>query len=85
VVAFFMKKQIVTFTLDSDKVNALNDLAAAVGCDRAFLLNEAVTVYLDVQQWQRKHIEAAIKQADSGQFVEHLKIKKAAASWRHRL
>ncbi len=80
-----MEKQIVTFPLDSDKVSALDDLAATLGRDRAFLLNEAVTAYLDVDQWQRKHIETAIKQADSGQFVEHRQIKKAVNAWRdHR-
>ncbi len=79
-----MKKQIVSFALDSEKVSALDDLAVKLGCDRASLLKEAVTAFLDVQQWQRKHIKAAIRQADSSQFVEHYQVKKAVTSWRHR-
>jgi predicted transcriptional regulator len=76
-----MERQTVSFVLDSDKVSALDDLAARLGRNRSFLLNEAITAYLDVQQWQIQHIEKAIKQADSGKFVEHRQVRKAANSW----
>ena len=45
-----MERQTVSFVLDSDKVSALDDLAARLGRNRSFLLNEAITAYLDVQQ-----------------------------------
>lgn len=79
-----MEKQTVSFRIDSDKVEALDELAESLDRDRTYLLNEAVAAYLDVQQWQMKHIRDSIKQADAGQFISHEDIKKMAAKWRRR-
>jgi len=79
-----MDKQTISFRLDSDKVDALDVLAKALDRDRTYLLNEAVEAYLDVQQWQIKHIQASIKQADSGRLTDHHEIKKMASNWRRR-
>jgi len=77
-----MEKQTISFRLDSDKVSALDTLASALDRDRTYLLNEAVEAYLEVQQWQIEHIKAAVRQADSGKFIEHGQVKKMAAKWR---
>lgn len=70
------KKQLIRFQMDSDKVNALDALAEALDRNRTYLLNEAVTAYLDFQQWQLEHIKASIKQADAGLLTDHREIKK---------
>jgi predicted transcriptional regulator len=79
-----MEKQTISFRLDSDKVTALDSLAQALDRDRTYLLNEAVAAYLDVQQWQIRHIKAATRQADSGRLIEHTEVKKMASKWRRR-
>lgn len=79
-----MDKQTITFRLDSDKVSALDALASALDRDRTYLLKEAVEAYLDVQQWQIEHIKAAVRQADSGKFIEHDQIRKMATRRRPR-
>ena len=79
-----MDKQTISFRLDSEKVDALDVLAKALDRDRTYLLNEAVSAYLDVQQWQTEHITASIKQADAGRLIDHAEIKKMASRW-HRL
>lgn len=79
-----MEKQTISFRIDSDKVEALDELAEDLDRDRTYLLNEAVAAYLDVQQWQMKHIRDSIKQADAGQFISHEDVKKMAAKWRRR-
>ena len=79
-----MDKQTVSFRLDTEKVEALDDLAKALDRDRTYLLNEAVEAYLDVQQWQLEHIRAGIRQADAGKLIEHAQIKKLAGKWRAR-
>jgi predicted transcriptional regulator len=79
-----MEKQTISFRLDSDKVDALDVLAKALDRDRTYLLNEAVAVYLDVQQWQLEHLKASIKQADAGRLIDHRKVKKMASNWRRR-
>lgn len=79
-----MDKQTVSFRLDTEKVEALDDLAKALDRDRTYLLNEAVEAYLDVQQWQLEHIRAAIREADAGKLIDHAQVKKLAGKWRAR-
>lgn len=79
-----MEKQTISFRLESDKVDALDVLAKALDRDRTYLLNEAVSAYLDVQQWQLEHIKASISQADAGRLIDHGEIKKMASHWRRR-
>jgi predicted transcriptional regulator len=77
-----MDKQTISFRLDPKKVSALDTLAEALDRDRSYLLNEAVTAYLDVQQWQIEQIKEGLRQADSRRLVNHSKVKKLAARWR---
>lgn len=77
-----MDKQTISFRLDAKKVDALDDLAQALDRDRSYLLNEAVTSYLDVQRWQMEQIKEGIGQANSRKLVEHSKVKRLAARWR---
>jgi predicted transcriptional regulator len=79
-----MDKQTVSFRLDAEKVEALDDLAKALDRDRTYLLNEAVEAYLDVQEWQLEHIRAGIREADAGKLIDHAQVKKLAAKWRAR-
>jgi len=79
-----MEKQTISFRIDSDKVDALDVLAKALDRDRTYLLNEAISSYLDGQQWQIEHIKASIKQANAGRLIDHAEIKKMASRW-HRL
>jgi len=78
------KKQLISFQIDSDKMDALDALAKALDRDRAYLLNEAVAAYLDLQQWQLERIKASIKQADAGRLIDHAEIKKMASHLRRR-
>lgn len=77
-----MDKQTISFRLDAKKVDALDDLAQALDRDRSYLLNEAVTSYLDVQRWQMEQIKERMSQANPRKLVEHSKVKRLAARWR---
>ena len=79
-----MDKQTISFRLESDKVAALDALAGSMDRDRTYLLSEAVRAYLDTQQWHLEQIEAGIAEANSGQVIEHRKVKAMAAKWRRR-
>jgi predicted transcriptional regulator len=78
-----MDKQTISFRLESNKVSALDALAATIDRDRTYVLSEAVKAYLEIQQWQMKEIEAGIAEADAGQVINHKKVKAMAAKWRH--
>lgn len=79
-----MDKQTLSFRLDSDKVGALDALAEALERDRSYLLTEAVSAYLDVQQWHIEQIKAGLRQADAGKLIDHAEVKKTMARRRRR-
>ena len=77
-----MDKQTISFRIEPSKLEALDSLANVLDRDRTYLLNEAVTAYLEVQQWQIEQIEKSLKQADAGELFPHKKAKEMAARWR---
>jgi predicted transcriptional regulator len=77
-----MDKQTISFRIDAAKVEALDSLAEAMERDRTYLLNEAVTSYLDIQQWQTEQIHKSLRQADADQVVPHAKVKNLSQAWR---
>ena len=79
-----MEKQTVSFRLASDKVSALDELAASRDRDRTYLLGEAVLAYLDTQKWQIEQIRGGIADADAGRVIDHGKVKAMAARWRRK-
>ncbi len=79
-----MNKRTISFRLESKKVSALDSLAEALDRDRSYLLNDAISAYLELQQWQLEQIKEGQRQADAGRLVDHKKVKKLAARWRTR-
>ena len=75
-------KKTVSFRLDSNTIEQLDELARSQARDRTFLLNEAVNDYIETQHWQIEHIREGIRQADSGLGSPH---KQVVAKWRRRL
>jgi predicted transcriptional regulator len=60
----------VSFRLDEDKIEALDGLAESVDRDRSYLLNEAVTNYLELQAYQVGLIKEGLKAVKEGRTVE---------------
>lgn len=79
-----MDKMTLSFRIDSDKVGALDALAEALDRDRSYLLNEAVSAYLDVQEWHIEQIKAGLRQADAGKLIDHADVRKTMARRRRR-
>ena len=79
-----MDKQTISFRIEPDKLAALDSLAEALDRDRTYLLNEAVSGYLEVQLWQIEQIKQSLREADAGKLVPHQKVKETAARWRRR-
>ena len=75
-------KKTISFRLEAEKVEELDEVGKLLARDRTFLLNEAVEAYLDVQRWQLAHIKESIRQADSGMGIPH---EELVAKWRRRL
>lgn len=61
----------ISFRIDSDKVEALDKIAASMQRDRSFLLNEAVNSYLEWNAGLEAAIREGLKAAKEGRWVEH--------------
>jgi predicted transcriptional regulator len=77
-----MGRGMVTFRLDNEKRRALDLIAAGLDRDRSYVLNEAISNYLDVHQWQIEHIKAGLKEANAGKFATEKEVAAAFAKWR---
>lgn len=64
-----MKQANVSFRAEASKIESLDAVAAALDRDRSYVLNEAISAYLELYQWQMKHIKEGIRQADAGEFA----------------
>ncbi len=59
----------ITFRMDDDKLQTLDELAASMDRDRSYLINEAVAHYLEVKQWHIAETRKALAEADAGRFA----------------
>ena len=64
----------VTFRIDHEKVERLDAYAAQDERDRSYLVNEAISRYLEARDFQVARINEGIRQADEGQLLEHDKV-----------
>ena len=78
-----MSKENITFRLDSGKRAALDEIAAGVDRDRSYLINEAITLYLEMHQWQIEEIHRGIAEADAGDFATEEEVSAVFARLTH--
>jgi predicted transcriptional regulator len=74
----------VSFRTDAKKIEALDALASVQDRDRSYLLNQAVDNYLDLQQYHIELIENGIREADTGDLVDHSEVKKMISKLRQK-
>lgn len=72
----------VTLRLDRATRKRLDRLARATERSRAALAADAVRQYLELNEWQIAAIEAGVREANRGQFIDHARLK---AKWEKRL
>ncbi len=77
-----MRKETITFRVESETREALDAVAAGLDRDRSYVLNEAVAAYLDAYEWQVGHIRRGLKQAEAGKFAAEREVTRAIARWR---
>jgi RHH-type rel operon transcriptional repressor/antitoxin RelB len=72
-----------TFSVRVDRStrSRLEKLAKSTGRSRSFLAAEAITAYLDTNEWQISGITAALSSLDRGKGIVHDRIKQWVASW----
>lgn len=72
-----MEKETVNFRAEADKIQGLDAIAAALDRDRSYVINQAITAYLALHQWQIDHIKEGIRQAEAGEFATDAEVSSA--------
>ncbi len=72
----------VTLRLDARTRKRLDQIAKTMRRSRAALAAEAVRQFVELNEWQIAAIQEGVKQADSGQFIEHAMLK---GEWEKKL
>ena len=73
-----MKNQSITVRIDSAKYDRLKQLAASMERSRSFVVEDAISNYLSVNEWQITEIKKALDKADDPktQWVLQAEIEK---------
>lgn len=79
---FAVSKETITFRIEAEKREALDAIAALMDRDHSYVLNEAISAYLEVNQWQIEHIKYGMRQADAGEFATEDEVTAAFEKWR---
>jgi predicted transcriptional regulator len=62
----------------------LEKLAKSTGRSRAFLASEAISAYLDTNEWQVAGITKALASLDRGKGIAHARVSDWVTSWETR-
>lgn len=76
-----MRTATFTVRVDATAKKRLERLAKSTGRSRSFLAAEAISDYLDVNEWQVAGIKRAITSLDRGEGVPHERVKAWVESW----
>jgi predicted transcriptional regulator len=59
----------MTIRLEPELKSRLDKLASATHRSKSFLASEAVREFIEINEWQIQELEAAISEADEGDFA----------------
>ena len=73
----------MTLRLDTDTLRRLDELAEVTDRSKYWLAAQAVKDYLELDEWQTREIDAAVKRADrrDAKFVDHERVDAWLATW----
>jgi RHH-type rel operon transcriptional repressor/antitoxin RelB len=59
----------------------LEKLSRSTGRSRSYLAAEAISTYLDTNEWQVARTKQAIHSLDAGKGIPHERVREWVASW----
>ena len=71
----------MTIRLDDDVKNRLDRLAESTQRSKSFLAAEAIREFVENNEWQIAEIQAALKEADAGDFASDKDVAALADKW----
>lgn len=72
----------MTVRLENDVKDRLDALAEATQRSKSFLAAEAIRSYVENNEWQIGEIQAALKEADAGDFASDNDVAALARKWK---
>ena len=72
----------MTVRLENDVKDRLDALAEATQRSKSFLAAEAIRSYVENNEWQIGEIQAALKEADAGDFAGDEEVYALARKWK---
>jgi RHH-type rel operon transcriptional repressor/antitoxin RelB len=71
----------LSIRIDLKTKRRLDALSKRSKRSKSFLAAEAITAYVESEEWQLGEVQAGIVELDSGQEVSHEKVSKWLKSW----
>ncbi len=73
----------VSFRIDREQDQLLKKLAEATDRPKSWHLEQALSNYLEVQQWQIRHIQKALDELNEGKvrLIPHATVMARLRSW----
>ncbi len=66
----------ISFRADTEKIDALDSLAAAQDRPRSYLINEAITNYIELHAYQDALVRKGLEDTRKGRVVSHEEVVK---------
>jgi len=76
-----MSSTTVSVRIDPVIKKRLEKLAKSTGRSRSFLAAEAISEYLDLNEWQVAGIQKAAASLDRGEGIPYERVKEWVSSW----
>ena len=70
----------ISFRADAEKIDALDSLAAAQERPRSYLINEAITNYIEMHAYQDALVRKGLEDAQKGRIVSHQEVVRRLKS-----
>jgi RHH-type rel operon transcriptional repressor/antitoxin RelB len=74
----------LSIRIDTETKKRLDTLSKRSNRSKSFLAAEAITAYVESEEWQLGELQAGIEELDSGNVVSHEKVSKWLQSWGKR-
>lgn len=71
----------MTIRLEPELKARLDKLSSVTHRSKSFLASEAVREYIELNEWQIQELQAAIKEADDGDFADEQEVHSVFNKW----
>jgi RHH-type rel operon transcriptional repressor/antitoxin RelB len=74
--------EVMTIRVDRKTKSRLEKLAKAMDRTKSYVAAEAIRAYIDLNEWQIAETQAALKEADHGDFASEEQVRTVMKKWR---